>query len=512
MKLFKIRGGVHPKGRKELAADKAIEPMPMPSLLRIPLQQHIGAPATAIVDKGDEVKKGQLLAASRGAVSASIHAPTSGRVIAIGRFVAPHASGLPGPTVTLRPDGKDEWGDLAAALDPETASADDIAKRVGECGIVGMGGATFPSAVKLNLRNRNKLHTLVINAAECEPYLTCDERLMRERTNAVFDGIRLMHRTLGVAKTIIAIETNKPEAARQLKAACSSRNDLNICVTEVPARYPMGSEKHLVQTLTGKETPARALTADIGVVVHNVATAYAVHEAVVHGRPLISRVMTVSGEMIKRTGNYDVLMGTPISHILEHCGGFVQEPERLLLGGPMMGQPIHSTRAPIIKGSNGILALGVKEVKAKPQMPCIRCTACVAACPCGLMPFDMAQRIRGDELDSAVDIGLLDCIACGSCAYVCPSNIPLVQYFNYAKGSLTAKQRADHKQEETKRLMQSHDTRMEKMRLEKKAAMAKMKAEREAKKKQQEQAKLDKARAAVKSANSGESDKVKVKA
>ncbi|WP_319529259.1 electron transport complex subunit RsxC [uncultured Cohaesibacter sp.] len=512
MKLFKIRGGVHPKGRKELAADKAIEPMPMPSMLRIPLQQHIGAPATAIVDKGDDVKKGQLLAVSRGAVSANIHAPTSGRIIAIGRFVAPHASGLPGPTITLRPDGRDEWGELPPPMDPETASADDIAKRVGECGIVGMGGATFPSAVKLNLRNRHKLHTLVINAAECEPYLTCDDRLMRERTHDVVEGVCLMHRTLGVAKTIFAIETNKPEAAKALREECASRTDIKITVAQVPARYPMGSEKHLVQTLTGKETPARALTADIGVVVHNVATAYAVQQAVVHGRPLISRVMTVSGEMIKRTGNFDVLMGTPISHILEHCGGFEHEPDRLLLGGPMMGQPIHSTRAPIIKGSNGILALGPKEVKAKQQMPCIRCTACVAACPCGLMPFDMAQRIRGEELDSAVDIGLLDCIACGSCAYVCPSNIPLVQYFNYAKGSLTAQQRAAHKQEETKRLIQTHDDRMEKMRLEKQEAMAKMKAEREAKKKQQEQAKIDKARAAVKAANSGDSDKIKVEA
>ncbi|WP_316859739.1 electron transport complex subunit RsxC [uncultured Cohaesibacter sp.] len=486
MKLFKIKGGVHPKGRKELAAEKPIAPIPLPSLLRIPLQQHIGAPATAIVEKGDLVKKGQLLAVSRGAVSAAIHAPTSGKIIAIGRFIAPHASGLPAPTITLRPDGKDEWADIPPPLDPFACEPEEIATRVAASGIVGMGGATFPSAVKLNLRNRNALHTLVINAAECEPYLTCDDRLMQERTAEVLDGVAIICHALGVSKAIVAIEKNKPQAYEALKTDVKTQSRFDIQIVQVPTRYPMGSEKHLVQALTGKETPARALTADIGIVVHNVATAHAIQQAVRHGRPLISRVVTVSGEMMSQRGNFEVPIGTPISHLIEQCGGFIGEPDRLLLGGPMMGQPVSSQRAPIVKGVNGVLALGKKETPARQSMPCIRCTSCVSACPCGLVPYEMAARIRADDLEGAVEIGLLDCIACGSCAFVCPATIPLVQYFNFAKGSLTAKQRVAHKQEETKRLIQIRDARMEKIKREKQEAMARMKAEREAKKRQKE--------------------------
>ncbi|WP_114011057.1 electron transport complex subunit RsxC [Cohaesibacter intestini] len=508
MKLFKIKGGIHPKGRKEATSNKAIQSIPLPTMLRIPLQQHIGAPATALVEKGDLVKKGQLLAKARGAVSANIHAPTSGRIIAIGRFIAPHASGLPGTTITLRPDGEEAWADRPPPLDPDTAPVDELAKRVAECGIVGLGGATFPSGVKLNLRNRYDLKLLVINAAECEPYLTCDDRLMRERAEDVLTGVRIMARTLGVERVIVAIESNKPEAAKALRTITKASGDDKISIVEVPARYPMGSEKHLVQTLTGKETPARALTADIGVVVHNVATAYAIQQAVCHGRPLISRIVTLSGEAMAEGGNFEVLLGTPVSHLVEQAGGLKHDPDRLIIGGPMMGQPLSSLRAPIIKGINGILALGQKQKQAPPPMPCIRCTSCAAACPCGLSPFDMAQRIRSDELDSAVDIGLLDCIGCGSCAYVCPSKIPLVQYFNYAKGSLTAKQRADHKQEETKRLVQTRDARMEKMRREKQEAMARMKAERAAKKAKEEQQK----QAAAAAQNADTETKIKVEA
>ncbi|WP_119308520.1 electron transport complex subunit RsxC [Cohaesibacter haloalkalitolerans] len=487
MRLFKIKGGIHPDGRKELAENEKIEQIPLPTLMRIPLKQHTGAPANPIVEKGDTVKKGQVLALSRGSVSATIHAPTSGRIIAIGRFVAPHASGLPEPTITLRPDGKDEWGDLPPPLDPFATEPDEIARRVAEAGVVGLGGAAFPAAVKLNLRTRGPLHTLVINAAECEPYITCDDRLMRERAAEILDGVAIICHTIGVTKALIGVEKNKPDAIKALKREAQAQNRYDIKVVEVPTRYPTGFAKHLVQILTGQEVPARALTADVGVIVQNVATTYAIQQAVRLGRPLISRIVTVSGEMIRRKGNFEVPIGTPISHIIEHCGGFIDEPEKLLLGGSMMGDPVSSTRAPVVKGSNGILALGRKETSQKPIMPCIRCTSCVAACPCGLMPYEMAARIKADELESAVDIGLRDCIACGSCSFVCPANIPLVQYFNYAKGSLTAKQRAAHKQEETKRLVQFHDARMEKIKKEKQAAMARMKAEREAKKRKEEQ-------------------------
>ncbi len=482
MKLFGIRGGVHPKGHKELAADAAIVAVSLPPLLRIPLLQHIGAPAEPVVGKGDLVDKGQLLAVGQGMVSAPVHAPTSGRVMAIGRHVAPHPSGLPGRTITLKPDGRDAWGDLPPPLDPDTASAEDIARRVADSGIVGMGGATFPSAVKLNLGSRHDLRTLIINGAECEPYLTCDDRLMRERAEQVIDGIAIMRKALGVKTAVVAVETNKPKAIAALRKAAAG--DAGFRVAGVPTRYPMGSEKHLVQTLTGLETPARGLTADIGVVVHNVATAHAVHEAVRHGRPLISRVVTLSGGGIRTPGNYEARIGTPVEALIAAAGGIGNDDARLILGGPMMGQPLASAKAPIVKGTNGVLALTPSEIgNGAEQRPCIRCATCVSVCPCGLMPLEMAARIRKEQLDAAVAHGLMDCVGCGSCAYACPSRLPLAQMFNYAKGRLVAQQRAKHKQDEIKRLAQARAERMEAVARAKKEAMARQKAERAARKK-----------------------------
>lgn len=486
-KLFKIRGGVHPEDRKRLSADQAIEDLPMPPLLHIPLQQHIGAPAAALVRRGDWVKKGQLLARSQGAISAPVHAPTSGRIVGVGGYPAHHVSGLSVRTITLQPDGREEWTDeLPAPAEPFTLTPEEIARRVADAGIVGMGGATFPSAVKLNLRTRYRLHTLVINGAECEPYLTCDDRLMREQPRQVLDGVLLMMRALGVERGLIAIENNKPQAQEAMREAAAEHPA--VTVVGLPTRYPMGSEKHLVQTLVGKETPARGLTADIGVVVHNVATALAVHDALRHGRPLISRVMTVTGGAISQPRNLRVPLGTPLSHLVEHCGGFKQEPGRLISGGPMMGQPLPGTRVPAVKGSNGLLALTEEEINAAPEMPCIRCASCVRACPCGLVPLELAANIRGGGLDASVGLGLLDCIGCGSCAYVCPSHIPLVQYFNYAKGELTARQRAQHKQGETKRLAEARSQRMEAIKKAKREAMLKRKKEMEAKKKREAEA------------------------
>ncbi|MEJ2592031.1 MAG: electron transport complex subunit RsxC [Candidatus Thiodiazotropha sp.] len=486
-KLFRIRGGVHPDDRKQLSAEQSIETLPMPPLLHIPLQQHIGAPAEPLVRRGETVKKGQLLARSQGAISAPVHAPTSGRIMGVGGYPAHHPSGLSVRTITLKPDGEDAWIEtLDPVADPFALTADEIAQRVAEAGIVGMGGATFPSAVKLNLRKRYKLHTLVINGAECEPYLTCDDRLMRERSAEVLEGVRLMGRALEVGRILIAIENNKPEAQAAMRQAAESCPE--VTVVGLPTRYPMGSEKHLVQTLIGKETPARGLTADMGVVVHNVATALAVHEALRYGRPLIARVMTVTGGAIVQPRNLLVPLGTPLSHLIDHCGGFRQEPARLISGGPMMGQPLPSTRVPAVKGSNGLLALTADEIQAAPEMPCIRCASCVRACPCGLVPLEMAQNIHAGSLDNSVRLGLLDCIACGSCSYVCPSHIPLVQYFNYAKGELASRQRAQHKQGETKRLAEARNERMEAIKRAKREAMLKRKQEMEAKKRAEAEA------------------------
>jgi len=481
MNLFRLRGGVHPEWRKRLSEDKPIEYLPLAELLHVPLQQHIGAPAVVIVKKGVLVKKGQVIATAQGHISAPVHAPSSGQIVGLGRYTAPHPSGLPGRTLTIRTDGKDQWAALPPPLDPFTASPEEIAKRVSDSGIVGMGGATFPSAVKLNLGARFDLHTLIINGAECEPYLTCDDRLMREHSADVIAGVRIMARALKVERAIIAIEANKPDAIRRLRYA--AQNDDVVTVVEVPTRYPMGSEKHLTQTLLGKETPARGLTADIGVVVHNAATAFAVFEAVTLGKPLVSRIVTVSGEAITRPCNLRVPIGTPVAKLIEHAGDVKVEPERLLLGGPMMGQPLSDLKVPVVKGTNGVLALAGLEASAMAhRTSCIRCASCVDACPCGLVPLDMAAAIRKEEMEIATKSGLMDCVGCGSCAYVCPSNIPLVQYFNYAKGRITYLQRAEHKQKETKRLADLRNERLERLAQAKREAMAKRKAEQARKK------------------------------
>lgn len=480
MRLTRIRGGVHPEDRKRLAAERSIEDLPLPALLHIPLKQHVGADANPIVQRRDRVAKGQLLARGQGAVSAAIHAPTSGRIAGLGLYPANHPSGLSVRTITLQPDGEDRWlEDLKGVDDPFALEPHEIAKRVAEAGIVGLGGATFPAAVKLDLRKRYSLETLVINGSECEPYLTCDDRLMREEADAVLDGVRIIAHALGVDRILFAIESNKPEALSAIRRAASSY--ASITVVAVPTRYPMGSERHLVQTLTGRETPARALTADIGAVVHNPATAFAVHEALRLGRPLVSRVVTVSGEAVAEPRNLRVPIGTRIADLIDACGGFRVEPDRLISGGPMMGQPIPELRVPIMKGTNGVLALTRQEVGRHAPSPCIRCASCVDACPCGLVPLDMAAHVRKGDLDGAAKQGLMDCIGCGSCAYVCPAHIPLVQYFNHAKGDLAARARAKQKQAETKRLAEQRSARIEAQKRAKREAMAKRKREAAAK-------------------------------
>ncbi|MBB1073932.1 electron transport complex subunit RsxC [Rhodoferax sp. 4810] len=462
MKTFPVRGGIHPEYRKELTGELAIERLPLPERLYIPLQQHIGAPAEVLVQAGDLVAKGQVIARRQGNISVHHHASTSGQVVEVTEIPAPHPTGLPQATVVIAPDGQDVWGVLPAPIaDPFAASPQAIAERVAESGIVGMGGATFPAAVKLNLGIQYRIETLLLNGAECEPYLTCDDRVMREYTDEVVDGARIMAHALGAARIVIAIEDNKPQALEKITAAAAAFPE--ITVTPVPVKYPMGSERHLTFAITGRETPARKLTADIGVVVHNVATARAVHQAVRFGRPLVSRVVTVSGQAIAQPKNIEAPIGARVSDLIEFCGGFSQPPERMVQGGPMMGSPLPGLDVPVVKGTSGILALTALEINDRPSDPCIRCGSCVAICACGLTPVEIAARIRHDDLDGAVKLGVMDCVSCGSCSWVCPSHIPLVHYFNYAKGAVNAKARVDQKTERTKTLAEAHNARLERL-------------------------------------------------
>ncbi|MGC2165401.1 MAG: electron transport complex subunit RsxC [Gallionella sp.] len=478
MKLFSLRGGVHPEGRKELSADSAIRRLPMPDRLYVPLLQHVGESALPLINVGDKVLKGQLIGASNGAISSSVHAPTSGRVIAIGDYLAAHPSGLTAPAITIEADGDDRWIDTVIASNPFSQTPDQIAERVAAAGIVGMGGATFPSAVKLKLSRRNNVRTLIINGGECEPYITSDDRLMRERAADVIDGARLVCYAVGAVEVLIGIEENKSQAlAAMRKAAIGS----DVKVISVPAMYPMGWDKQMIRVLTGCEVPADGRTADIGVLVHNVATVFAVREAVRFGRPLISRLVTVSGGAVADPATVEAPIGAPIDNLFKFCGGFTEQPARLVLGGPMMGTQISSSAVPIVKGTSGILALTSREIPSAQPGPCIRCSNCVRACPVGLVPLEMAAHIRVGDANGAVKIGLKDCIACGCCSFVCPSHIPLVHYFNFAKGHLMEQERVKLKQEATKKLAVSRSERIARIERERVEAAAKRKAAREAK-------------------------------
>ena len=470
--------GVHPDDHKHPACAAPIRKLPVPPRLHLMLSQHVGAPARPVVVVGQKVSKGELIAAAQGNISAPVHASTSGVIAAISEVTAPHTSGLTGMAISIDSDGEDRWLDVPPTADPFALSPEEIASRVAAAGIVGLGGATFPSSVKLNLGRRSKIDTLIMNGSECEPYLSCDDRVMRERAAEVVTGIRLMLIATGAGRALVGIEDNKPEAIAAMQEAAAAHQ--TVTIVPVPARYPMGSDRQLIVELTGREVPSDARAADVGVIVHNVGTAYAVQQAVCLGRPLVSRVMTLNGGAAAMPGNYEVPLGTLVSDLIAFTGGLKGECAKLVMGGPMMGSLLPHTRVPVIKGTSGILLLDAREAAASEAENCIRCGSCVKACPMGLLPLEMSARIRNGDMDAAADLGLADCIACGCCAYVCPSHIPLVQYFYHAKGDLYARERTKLRTEATKKLAQQRQARLEREAREKAEAAAKRKAERAA--------------------------------
>lgn len=455
-----IRGGVHPDGHKNLSSALPIKTdVTLPERLFLPLYQQSGVESRPVVKAGDYVGKGQCIAVSSGTLSANLHASTSGKILGIEEIVAPHPSGLTAHAIVIEADGEDRWIERREIADPFSQDPDFLAHLVGEAGIVGMGGAIFPAAVKLRQGRRFEIRTLLINGGECEPYLTTDDALMRERAAEIVDGVRLIRYIIEAYKAVICIEDNKPQAIEAIKQAAAPHGYIEVVT--VPSIYPMGSAKQMIQAVTGYEVPAGARSNDLGVLVHNVGTVYAIQQALRHGKPLLSRISTISGSCIGQPRNVESLIGTPVRDLIEACGGLCDTPERVLLGGPMMGQVLPSLDIPMIKGGSGVLALSRKEVNERTTSPCIRCGRCVSACPMGLVPLEMAKNAKADKFDAAQQFGLRDCILCGSCAYVCPSHIPLVQYFEYAKGEIAGRKRSEQKLSFTQQLTAAKTERLE---------------------------------------------------
>ncbi|MBF0183243.1 MAG: electron transport complex subunit RsxC [Magnetococcales bacterium] len=480
--LGSFHGGVHPHGNKGMASHKAIEPLPMPQRLYVPLHQHAGQPCDPCVTVGQKVLKGEEIGRSDAWVSTPIHAPTSGTVVGIEEYPAGHPSGLTMLTVVIDPDGEDRWSDsIAGIADPMNAEPAVIQERIRWAGIVGLGGAVYPSFIKMTPPKGKKVETLLINGAECEPYLTSDERVMVERAKETIAGIEIMMHTLPTSKCVIGIEDNKPEAIKAMTEAARSYN--GIRVQPMPAMYPQGARQQLVEAITGKQVPSGARLVDIGLLVHNVTTAYSIYEAVVHGKPLITRVVTVSGRGIAKPANLETLLGTPIRNLIDHCGGMKPGVRKVILGGPMMGLAVDNLDVPVVKGIAGVLALLQNEIVDKPEQPCIRCGRCVQACPMSLVPSEMAWRAKVNQLDVMPELHLNDCIECGSCGFVCPSNIPLVQYFRYAKLAIQADRRAQKKLDMDKARTKAKAARVEQEKLEKERQKEAMKAAMAARKK-----------------------------
>jgi electron transport complex protein RnfC len=433
LKTFK-KGGVHPAENK-FSAQAPIVTAELPKVAIIPLGQHIGAPASPLVQKGDEVKVGQLIAQSSGFVSANIHASVSGKVLKID--TAMDASGFSRQAVHITVDG-DEWLDTIDRS-PEIvkeikASSEEIIKKVQEAGIVGLGGATFPSHIKLSVPPGKKAEVLLINGVECEPYLTADHRLMLEKGEEVLIGTKLLMMALGVNKAHVGIENNKPDAISHLKEKAAAFEGIEIVPLKV--KYPQGGEKQLIKAVINREVPSGALPIDVGAVVHNVGTAFAVYEAVQKNKPLFERVVTVTGKSVKNPSNFLVRIGTPTSQLIEAAGGVPEDTGKVVSGGPMMGKALKSLDAPIAKGSSGVLLFQDAEAGRRPVEPCIRCGKCVSVCPMGLEPYLLMTYSDKKMWEEAEHERTMDCIECGSCMYTCPADRPLLDYIRLGKSTV----------------------------------------------------------------------------
>ena len=434
MKTFRI-GGVHPHDNKEFSSHKAITAVPLPKKAIIPLVQHIGAPAKPVVQKGDAVKVGQLLAEAGGFVSAPIHSPVSGKVAKIDTAV--DAWGMKMQAIYIDVEG-DEWMpeiDRTDIIVPfSNLDSKEIIDKIKNAGIVGLGGACFPTHVKLMPPPGKKAEVLIVNGVECEPYLTCDHQLMLERGEQIMIGIELVMKALGINRAIIGIENNKPDAIAHMQKLAAEVPGVEV--QPLKLRYPQGGEKQLIDACIGRQVPSGALPIEVGAVVDNVATLFAVYEAVQKNKPLISRVMTVTGKDVKNPGNYEVRFGTPLADVLEIAGGVPESTGKIIGGGPMMGRAMQNIDMPCNKRMSGALLMTEAESKRIDPSPCIRCAKCVSACPMGLEPYLLAKLSAAQNWEAMEKLNIMDCIDCGCCLFTCPSHRPLLDYIRLGKGKV----------------------------------------------------------------------------
>jgi electron transport complex protein RnfC len=456
-KLYRFHGGIHPASNKTQSTQKLIAQVPLPEKLIIPFHQHAGETAKPVVKVGDHVLKGQLIGLPDGMVSSAVHASTSGTISAIDMQLIAHPSGLPNLCATLLPDGKDEWCEIKP-VDYRSHGPAELQQLLRMAGVVGLGGAAFPSDIKLRVV-KQKVNTLILNGAECEPYITCDDMLMRERAAGIVLGAEMLRFMLDAGEVLIGVEDNKPEAILALQQAITA-NGLKQEVVAIPTIYPGGSAKQLIRVLTGLEVPSGKLPTDIGVQCFNVATAYVVYRALAHGEPLLSRVVTITGN-VRHAQNFETLIGMPIDALLA-LSEELPDTNRHIMGGPMMGIPLPSMQVPVVKATNCVIASSEKIFPPpQPVLPCIRCTRCVEVCPADLQPQDLYWFAQSKEFGKAQAFSLFDCIECGACSYVCPSHIPLVQFYRFAKSEIRAREHDKKLADQARERHEYHELRIQ---------------------------------------------------
>jgi electron transport complex protein RnfC len=456
--LWDFPGGVFPAERKTLSNQTPIGKLPIPERLYVTVKQHIGVEGHLIVEVGQKVLKGQALTKSMNPFAVPIHAPTSGEIAAIDKHVSAHPSGLPELTVQIISDQQDKWIKLSPLADYQNIQKVQVLAAICDAGISGMGGAGFPTHIKSS--PKKDVDFLIVNGIECEPYITSDDRLMREHAWQIRQGIDVLCQLLNPKHVLIGIESNKPEAIEAMQVACRENSNYRIC--NVPTKYPAGGEKQLIQVLTNREVPAQGLPVDVGVIMHNVGTCFAIADAIFSGKPLIERVVTVTGEATEKAGNVWALIGSPVTHLLDNADykQAMQKQPNIIMGGPMMGFTVISDLVPVVKTTNCIFAPSDNEMSGNNEQACIRCSACADACPASLLPQQLFWHAKAKELDKAQDYNLFDCIECGACAYVCPSEIPLVHYYRIAKSEIRVEQEEKQKSDKARDRFEKREARL----------------------------------------------------